>query len=215
MITFCKLISKQLVIDTRQQTDTEFLSEQNINLCMSDESVNSLPDDVIDKVVYMTKRSRDESSLVDKRDEILRQYDYRARVRDEDDVLILYPEDWINENKNVDPKDIESIDSAFEIPLSGSRDNADWDEVERINSNIVDSIREEHGEIHGDNTREFADFMGNHKLKKIPNMTEEDKMEFLEYYFPRNVWATDEQESSVEQSMDIIADNFQRGLYDG
>lgn len=169
---------------------------------------DSIPDSVVDKAVSLTHRSRreDDSSFKDKRDEILSEHNYNARVRDEDDVLVLYPTDWLDENRNVHPEHVESFDKAVEIPLSGSRDDANWEEVEKVNSEVVKTIREKYGDTHGDNAREFADFMGNHRLKKIPNTTEQDKEEFLEHYFQRNVWATDEQESVVEESLQIITD---------
>jgi hypothetical protein len=46
--------------------------------------------------------------------------------------------------------------------------------------------------------------MGNYYLKKVTEATQEEKTEFKEEYYPRNVWPTEEQLSSLEDSIDIL-----------
>ncbi|PSP76075.1 rnhA operon protein [Halobacteriales archaeon QS_1_68_20] len=170
-----------------------------------------LPDDVRAKVERLTHRARragDEgtaSAHRARRDELLAEYGYRARVRQEDarEVLVLYPDDWV-EDGTVRTDRIEDTDRAAEIPLSGPGNPEDWDDVEAHNRDVVARVRDRHGDVHGDNAAAFADFMGNHYAKRVEEATPGEVGEFLAEYFPRNAWPGERQREVIEESVDLV-----------
>jgi len=96
---------------------------------------------------------------------------------------------------------VEDVDRGIERPLSGPGEADDWQTVDEHNSEIVDRVEAEHGEVHGRNAAAFAEFMSNHYARAIESATDEEKEEFLTEYFPRNAWPTDDQQAVVEQSV--------------
>lgn len=170
-----------------------------------------IPEDIVDKSISLTLRSRnitDENTseeLLKKRDNMLKRYDYTARVREEDDTLVLYPSNWLNkEGGKINLREIEDTGNAVEVSLSGPNKDANWEDIEKANSRIVSKVRDEYTDAYAANIRAFADFMGNYYLKKVTEATQEEKTEFKEEYYPRNVWPTEEQLSSLEDSIDIL-----------
>jgi hypothetical protein len=165
-----------------------------------------LPSSVQEKVVSLTRRSRRESNdnHLNRRDQILDKYDLEARVRDEDDTLVIYPTEWIDSNGNIDFSEVDDKNNAIEISLSGPNKDADWEEVYQYNMRIVSRVRDEFGDVHAKNIEEFGEFLANHYLKKITEATEEEKKDFMNEFFVRNVWSTDKQESVLDDSLEIV-----------
>jgi hypothetical protein len=62
----------------------------------------------------------------------------------------------------------------------------------------------EHGAVHGANARALADFASNHYAKPIEDLTGGERAEFLEEYFPRNAFPTDDQKAVVEESVRLV-----------
>ena len=173
---------------------------------MADEK--ELPEPVIEKAERLTRRARaatdpeEGHSYRADRDSILEEHGFTARIRDDDDVLVLHPEEWV-EDGTIQIEAISDVDRAIEVPLSGEGDEG-WETIEAHNRRIARLVRERYGDVHGDTADAFADFMGNHHLRRIETATEREYEEFCTEYFVRNAWPTDEQKSNVERSLSLI-----------
>jgi hypothetical protein len=141
----------------------------------------------------------------ERRAEVAADHGYTARVREEDagEVLVLYPEEWIEEGL-VRTDRIEDLDRAVERPLSGPGDPEEWDAIEEHNRSIVERVAETQGPVHGANARAFADFMGNHYARPVESADSPEIEEFLTEYFPRNAWPNAEQKEVVEDSIELL-----------
>ncbi|MFA1610558.1 DUF7108 domain-containing protein [Halobellus rubicundus] len=170
-----------------------------------------VPDDVVEEAERLT-RLADEAAVEDaaeayrdRRDDLVADHDFTARVRDEDDTLVLYPEEWV-EDGTVQFDRIDDTDRAVEVSLSGPDHGAEWDAIEERNEAIVDAIEAAHGPDHAANVRAFADFMGNHYLKAVDDATRDEREEFLTEYYPRNAWPSKKQESIVAESVRLATE---------
>jgi hypothetical protein len=137
---------------------------------------------------------------LEKRDALLAAHGYTSRLRESDDTLVLYPEEWV-EDGTVQFDRIDDTDRAVECSLSGPGNEDDWADVEAHNAALVASVEEEHGPEHAANARAFADFMGNHYAKEAERATGAEVREFLRDYFPRNAWPSEAETSLVEVSV--------------
>jgi hypothetical protein len=182
-----------------------------------------LPDDVVSEAERLTRLARqatdDEEAAAyeERRAEILDGHDFRARLREADDTLVLHPEEWLADG-TVQFDRIDDTDRAVEVSLSGPGDPETWDEVERHNADLVAAVESEHGPVHAANARVFADFAGNHYAKRVEATTAEEVEEFLGEYYRRNAWPSDEQKSVVEESLRLLfetADAAVPGVTDG
>lgn len=170
-----------------------------------------LPDETIEKATRLTKLARravdpDEAAAYRmRRAELLSEYDFTARVREEDstETLVVHPAEWV-EDGTIRPDRIGDIDRAIERQIAGPEDPDDWDRVEEHNRAIARRIRKRHGKVHGDNADAFADFMGNHYAKRIEDATPEERAEFLAEYFVRNAWPSEAQKGSIERSLEYV-----------
>ncbi|WP_267161891.1 DUF7108 family protein [Halovenus salina] len=169
-----------------------------------------LPADVIDRAEQLTRRAREAiddneaAAYREERAELLEEYDYRARIReDDDDVLVLYPDEWLEDGvAQLDA--IESLDRGIERRLEGAGDAEQWRTIEEHNRDLADQVERAHGEVHGANAHALADFMSNHYAKEIEQATGEEIAEFREEYFPRNAWPSDEQQAAVDDSLEYV-----------
>jgi hypothetical protein len=167
-----------------------------------------VPPAVVDEAERLTRLARDaidenETDLYrEKRDEIVSEHDFEARVREEGsrDTLVLYPAEWI-EDGLIQRDRIEDVDRGIERPLDAPGAADDWEEVESHNRAIVARVADEHGDTHAANVAAFADFMGNHHARAIDDATDADVEEFLTEYYPRNAWPTGDERDAVEESL--------------
>jgi hypothetical protein len=176
----------------------------------SDETDSELPADVIERAVRLTRLAREAvddneaEAYRQSRAELLADHDFTARVRSEDnDVLVLYPVEWVEDDVVV-PERIDDIDRGVERPLEGPGDADDWATVDDHNQSIVATVQSECLSVHGANAQALADFMSNHYAKPIEDATSEELREFLDEYFPRNAWPTDKQRQLVEESLEHV-----------
>jgi hypothetical protein len=154
-----------------------------------------LPDDVVDEARRLTRLARDAvdeneaAAYRRERDDLLAQHDYVARVRGEEtvDVLVCHPAEWVDEGE-VRVDRIEDTDRAAEVPLDGAADEDRFDAVDEHNRDVVAAVEARAGPEHAANVAAFADFMGNHYVRRVESATSEEIQEFLEEYFPRNAW---------------------------
>ncbi|MFA9417554.1 rnhA operon protein [Natrinema sp. HArc-T2] len=175
----------------------------------SDET--DLPLDVVDEVERLTRLKRtavddnEATAYEDRRDDLLEEHDFTSRIRDDDgdDVLVLHPEEW-HEDGVIRTDRIDDIDRAVEIPLEGAGDPDDWDDVDAHNRDLVATVRDAHGDVHGDNAAILADFAGNHYAKPIESLTGDELAEFRTDYFVRNAWPSDNQQEVIEESIELV-----------
>jgi hypothetical protein len=177
-----------------------------------DTATQELPRDVVDRVERLTRRCRravDDNEIEayrTEREQLLAEHGYTARVRTDDpgDVLVLHPETWLDETGTARLAEIEDTGRAVERRLEGPGDPDNWDELAAHNDAIARSVREAHGDVHGDNAEAFATFLSNHYAKRVESVTEAELEEFRTEYFVRNAWPNEQQRSVVGESLEKI-----------
>ncbi|WEL16589.1 Uncharacterized protein SVXHr_0408 [Halorhabdus sp. SVX81] len=173
----------------------------------TDTTAGDLPADVIETVERLTRHARraDEeraTGLRDRRDELLAEHGFEARIRSErdGDVLVCYPTEWLDDGEVVLDR-IDDRSRAVERPLDPETD-ADWETVDADNRAVVDAVAERHGSVHAANVAAFADFMSNHHALRIADATADHVAEFRAEYFPRNAFPDDEQRAVLTESLE-------------
>ena len=185
----------------------------------ADDATDRIPDipaDAVDEAERLTRLAReaeaarstpevDEAAAFyrDRRDELVTAHDYVPRLREDDDTLVLYPDEWM-EDGTVQLDRIETTDRAVEVSLSGPGDADQYREIAAYNDAVAEVVAETHDDVHADTARQFAAFMSNHYVRAVDNSTPEMRAEFREEYLPRNGWPTDEQLAVVEESLTVI-----------
>jgi hypothetical protein len=170
--------------------------------------MTDLPSEVADEAERLTRLvqaavdDNERAAYRERRRELLADHGFTARVRESDDTLVCYPEEWV-EGGEVQPERIEETNRAVERSLSGAGDPDDWMTIAAHNDRVVERVGD-HGEVHGANARAFADFMSNHYARRVESATEEELREFRSEYFVRNAWPTDEQRAVVERSLSLV-----------
>lgn len=137
------------------------------------------------------------------RDKRLAAHDYTARIRDDDDTLVIYPDEWLVDGE-VRVERVDDTNNAYELPLSGAGDPDDWTAVERHNAEVVAAVGDQFDDTHRANARAFADFMGNHYARRVESATPEECREFLTDYYPRNVWLDEQAAAVVRTSLQCV-----------
>ncbi|MFB6177585.1 MAG: rnhA operon protein [Halobaculum sp.] len=170
-----------------------------------------LPHQLVEETRRLTRLARrvgdeqEADAYREGRDERLADHGFTSRLRADDDTLVLYPEEWI-EDGTVQFERVEDTDRAYELTLSGPGDPDEWERVEEHNAELVAAVGEAYGEIHRRNARVFADFMGNHYARRVETATPEEVTEFLEDYYRRNAWLSADARESVEASIRHVFD---------
>lgn len=172
-----------------------------------DGSEAGLPDSVLDEAERLTRlarRATDEAEATayrERRSDLLAEHGYEARVREEGrDTLVCYPAEWVVDG-TVRPERVENVDRGIERPLEGPGEAAQWEVVADHNREVAAAVADDHGETHGANARALADFASNHYAKPIEDLSSAERSEFVEEYFPRNAWPSDDQTAVVEESV--------------
>jgi hypothetical protein len=177
----------------------------------SDDDGTELPEDLIAAAERLTRLAREavddaeaETYRAD-REERLAEYDFTARVREEDDgeVLVCHPAEWV-EGGTVRVERIDDTDRAVERRLSGPGEGGEFEAVEAHNREVVAEVEARAGPVHAENATVFADFMGNHYVRRVETATDEEVREFLEWYFPRNAFPTEAQRDAIEESLRLV-----------
>ncbi|WP_224269873.1 DUF7108 family protein [Haloprofundus salinisoli] len=169
-----------------------------------------LPDDVRATAERLTRLARDAvdpneaEAYRERRDASLADHGYTARYREADDTLVLYPEEWLDEEGTVVLDRIDDTDRAVERSLSGTGEEDEWEAVEKHNSELVAAVEAEAGAAHAANARAFADFMGNHYVRRVETAGTRELQEFLTEYYPRNSWPSEAQKTVVRESLELL-----------
>jgi len=175
-------------------------------------STTELPQPVVSQAERLTRLARravDENEIEayrTERAELLEEYGFTPRIRNDDtgDVLVLHPEEWLDEGGIARVGDIEDTDRAVERSLEGPGDPDDWDEVAAHNDELASTVREECGDVHGANAEAFVTFLSNHYAKRVESATPAEIEEFRTDYYVRNVWPTESQRCALEESLEKI-----------
>ncbi|MFC4245476.1 rnhA operon protein [Natribaculum luteum] len=176
-----------------------------------DAGEDELPEETVDEAERLTRLARtavdenERDAHREKRAEILGAHEFTSRIREDEDgdVLVLHPAEWL-EDGTIRTDRIEDVSRAVEIPLEGTGDPDDWSELDAENRRLVEAVREEHGDVHGDNAAALADFMGNHYARPIASATADEITEFLTEYFVRNAWPSEKQRAVVDESIRLV-----------
>ncbi|RKD94826.1 DUF7108 family protein [Halopiger aswanensis] len=171
-----------------------------------------LPDDVVDeaeRLAHLERAAVDDNeaeAYAERRDDLLADHDFTSRIREEDDAtLVLHPEEWHDDEAGVIRTDrIDDLSRAVEIPLEGTGDPDDWDDVDAHNRELAAAVREEYGDAHGANADILADFVGNHYAKPIESLTGSELREFRTDYYVRNAWPSEEQREVIDESIALV-----------
>lgn len=191
------------------------------------------PGAVVDEALRLTRLARgttgeERAAYRRRRSDLLAEHEYVARVREADegrrtrggtdpagpgawtsggravDVLVVYPSGWI-ENGTVCVERIDDLSRAVERPLDHAT-SEDWESVETHNREIAARVQREHGTVHGATAHAFADFLGNHYLRRVEYATKAHVEEFIDEYFIRNAWPSRAQRDSVRESLTLVFD---------
>jgi len=184
---------------------------------------SELPTDVVEEAERLTRLARgaadrarrsaldpaadaeapeEREAYLDRRDDLLAEFDFTARVREEDgdETLVLHPAEWVVDG-TVRTDRIDDTGRAVEVRLSGAGDEDDYGAVEAHNAALVERVEDEHGPVHAANARAFADYVANHYVRRVEEASGTEVEEFLSEYYPRNSWPSEEQKSVVEASL--------------
>ncbi|MFB6127666.1 MAG: rnhA operon protein [Halolamina sp.] len=169
-------------------------------------SESELPDETAREAERLTRLARkavddnEAGAYRERRERLLATHGFVARVREDDDVLVCYPTEWV-EDGTVRFDRIEDTDRAVERSLSGAGDADQWAELDAHNRDLVAAVADGHGEVHAANARAFVDFLSNHYARRVEAATAEIIEEFLTDYYRRNVWPSEEEAAVVEKSL--------------
>ena len=177
-----------------------------------DVETEELPADVVDEAERLAELERaatdgnEAQAYAEHREDLLEDHAFTSRIRTEGDAtLVLHPEEWHDESEGVvRTEHIDDISRAIEIPLEGTGDPDDWDSVDEHNRDLAARVREEHGDVHGDNADALADFVSNHYAKLIESLTGPELSEFRTEYFVRNAWPTEKQRAAIDESIRLV-----------
>ncbi|MFA9515625.1 hypothetical protein ACERIT_00135 [Halopenitus sp. H-Gu1] len=175
------------------------------------ERVPDMPGDVTKEAERLTRLARNATdpdaadAYRDRRSELVAEHEYTPRVREDDDTLVLYPSEWV-EDGTVKIDRIEETDRAVERSLSGAGDPDRYRTVAEKNAEIVARVDDAYGPDHAANVRAYGEFLENHHVRSLPEATIDDREEFLTEYYPRNAWPTDDQRAIVERSLAILSE---------
>ncbi len=85
------------------------------------------------------------------RDEILAEYDYTARISNDETGTYSSAIPSKGDDGVIRPERVDDIDRGVEIRLSGPGDPDEWAEIDAANRAVVEAVTEAHGETHGAN----------------------------------------------------------------
>ena len=182
---------------------------------MDESNESPLPESVLEDVERLTRLARasrtdrERHAYRERRESLLDAHGYRARVRNEDETLVCYPTDWI-EDGTVQVDRIDDRSSAIEIPLAEAADPDDWEAVDAENRAVVAAVEEANGAEHAANAKAFADFMSNHRARPIASATAADVETFLGDYYVRNAWPSPEERAIVTDSLALVFESVDR-----
>ena len=204
------------IIDSDGDVDSDGESDPESGATDAADRVPDIPTDVVDEAERLTRLAReaeaarstpevDEAAAFyrERRDELVADHDYVPRLREDDDTLVLYPDEWMDDG-TVQLDRIETTDRAAEVSLSGPGDANQYRQIAAYNDAVAEAVEDAHDKVHADTARQFAAFMSNHYVRAVDDATPEMRAEFSEEYFPRNGWPTDEQLAAVNESLAVI-----------
>lgn len=142
---------------------------------------------------------RGEADELDRLKKLAGEHGYRARLR-EDEVLVLHPEDWLDE-EGVLRGDVDA-DEALEIAIG---DSGGAEEARQRNDDVLEGFerRIEDEEVRF-NVERFAEYCENHHGVAVDEVTARQVDEFVDEYYVRNVWSSESAEEKLERSLEML-----------
>lgn len=171
--------------------------------------VPDIPASAVDEAARLTRLARETevdtaaAFYRERRNELVTSHDYVPRLRESDDTLVLYPEEWMADG-TAQLDRIETTDRAVEVSLSGPGDADRYRAIAAYNDAVADAVADRSSSTHAATADSFAAFMSNHYLRGVDDSTPAMRAEFREEFLPRNGWPTDEQLERVEESLSVI-----------
>lgn len=161
----------------------------------------------VDEIVSVARASlgKDDAGELDEAKETAESHGYRFRLRD-DDVVVIHPLDWLDEDgivkEDVDPEE------ALKVELGGS---GGVEEARSRNDEVMEDVEDlvDDGDLLF-NVRRFVEYCENHHAAAVDEVTRVQVEEFLEEYYPRNVWASREQEDKLQGSLATLFEHVER-----
>lgn len=156
----------------------------------------------VERAVEFTRhglRTGDEEVL-ERRDRLVRSHGHRARLRLDDMVLVLYPEEWV-EDGEVRFEEVEDVDRALEVELEPEKE---WGEAHSENKELLSEFGERVEDHHVYNARVFTEFLENHYSISVMDARQEHVNEFLEEFYPRNAWPSRQARVCVDESVEMF-----------
>ena len=191
------------------EEDTTSAEDGDADRGAADDRAPDVPVDVVDEAERLTRLARetDDDAAADfyrdRRDELVDEYDYVPRLREDDDTLVLYPDEWMADG-TVQIDRIETTDRAVEVSLSGPGDADCFQEVAAYNDAVASAVADRESDVHAATARTFAAFMSNHYVRPVDDATPDMRAEFREEYLVRNGWPSEEQLSAIDESLSVI-----------
>ena len=154
------------------------------------------------RLAHTTSDPNDRAVYRERRDELAAELGFETRLREggATATLVLYPADWIVDGE-LRRERIDDLDDAHEIPLEGPGDPDRWSELAAANDRVVERVDDEHGEVHAENADALATFANNHTAKPIEALSRAELSTFLEEYYVRNAWTSDDADARVRESV--------------
>lgn len=172
--------------------------------------MTELPDDVVEEAERLTRLARnasDEAAAAayrEHRDDLLAEYGFVARVRERDDTLVCYPEEWLDDDGIVQLGDVEDTDRAAEVSLAGPGEQGDYEDAAERNAELVARVEDDYSAVHAENAAAFAEFMSNHYARPMDTASEHEREQFREEYFPRNAWPSAAQRERITETLRLV-----------
>jgi hypothetical protein len=178
-----------------------------------------LPENAVEEAERLTRLARrvpddaEAATYRERRVDLLAEHDYAARVREEaapgaseadGPTLVCHPIEWLDEAGSIDPANIDEVGRAAEVNLGAAGDPEAWDAVASRNDEVVERVREAHGDVHAANAAAFATYVSNHHAKPIAAVTADELAWFRDEYYPRNVWPSEDQEAALDRSLELV-----------
>lgn len=173
--------------------------------------MRKLPESVVATAEQLTRQaeaSEDPDArrpFIEERDRLLGAYGYAAWLRKDDRsaVLVCYPARWVQEG-TVRFEEVDDLDRAVERPLWPTGDEEDYEQVAAHNRRVVERVHARAGGVHAANAEAFAVFMSNHYVRRVDEATSRHVTEFLDEYYPRNAWPTEEERATITESLRLV-----------
>ena len=142
-----------------------------------EERVPDVPAEAVDEAERLTRLAREAESAEptpeieaaadqyrERRDALAAEYGYTVRVRDEDDTLVLYPDEWMDP-RTVRLDRVAATAPALHVSPSGPRAADRYRDVAPSTAALADPVPAREAAFHARTAATFAAFMSNPSVR--------------------------------------------------